>query len=330
MAAEPSRPAQLITGLRQSGTVSERTPKNAERSVLLGIYVVSFSESAAAESLRFGFSWGNMKPLAAIVVATCVCSLWAGQAIAEDKDPRPAAGVQDNSCLVEEAYNQEAGVVQHIGCLRRQGRDWFFNFTQEWPIGSQAHQFSYTLPYTWLRGEGQKAQGIGDVLLNYRYQAIYESAAAPAFAPRFSAILPTGSWEKGTGNGSYGYQLLLPVSKIVSDRVTLHANAGVTSYFDVQGRKPTSYLVGASVIYAVTRDFNLMLESLHEWSETVNETREIEREKAFTISPGARYGFNLPAGQLVVGASLPIRLVKGTSPDYGIMLYTSFEHNFLK
>lgn len=270
-----------------------------------------------------------MKSLAATIAAVGLASLCAWPAVAEDKDRRLAAGVQDNSCLVEEAYNQEAGVVQHIGCLRRQGRDWFFSFTQEWPIGSQAHQFSYTVPYSWLRSEGQRTQGIGDVMLNYRYQAIYESAAAPAFAPRVSLILPTGNWDKGTGNGSLGYQVLFPLSKIVSDRVTLHANVGVTSYFDVQGRQPTSYLVGASVIYAVTRDFNLMLESLREWSESVNEAREIERENSFTISPGARYAFNLQAGQLVVGAGVPIRFTK-ERPDYGIMLYTSFEHNFLK
>lgn len=267
--------------------------------------------------------------LKAIIAAAGLSSLCAWPATAEDKDPRLAAGIQDNSCLVEEAYNQEPGVVQHIGCLRRQGRDWFFNFTQEWPIGSQAHQFSYTVPYSWLRSDGQNAQGIGDVMLNYRYQAIYESATAPAFAPRFSFIFPTGSSENGTGSGSSGYQVLLPFSKIVSDRVTLHANAGVTSYFDVQGRKPTSYVVGASLIYAVTRDFNLMLESLREWNESVNEAREIERENSFTISPGMRYAFNLPAGQLVVGAGIPIRVTKGT-PDYGIMLYTSFEHGFLK
>ena len=57
---------------------------------------------------------------------------------------RPAAGVQDNSFLIEEAYNQEAGVVQHIFNLRRQGHDWSFAFTQEWPVGSQTHQFSYS------------------------------------------------------------------------------------------------------------------------------------------------------------------------------------------
>ena len=33
---------------------------------------------------------------------------------AQEEDPRPAKGIQDNSFLIEEAYNQESGVVQHI------------------------------------------------------------------------------------------------------------------------------------------------------------------------------------------------------------------------
>ena len=50
--------------------------------------------------------------------------------------------IQDNSFLIEEAYNQEAGVVQHIGSFRRQGKDRFFAFTQELPLGSQAPERS--------------------------------------------------------------------------------------------------------------------------------------------------------------------------------------------
>ena len=245
-------------------------------------------------------------------------------------DEVPAKGIQDNSCLVEEAYNQEAGVVQHISCLRRQNHDWLYNFTQEWPVGSQDHQFSYTIPYSSVRVDEQRFRGLGDVLLNYRYQALYESDTTPAFAPRFSLILPTGNENKGLGNGSVGYQVLLPFSKVVSDRVTLNANAGVTSYFDVQGHQPTSYVVGASAIYAVTRDFNLMLESLNEWNESVGPNREIERETALTVSPGFRYAFNLSAGQLVVGAGAPIRFVRGEKTDFGVLLYLSFEHSFLK
>ena len=261
---------------------------------------------------------------AAIAWGLCV-----SPAAAEEPDKRLAKGLQDNSFLIEEAYNQEPGVVQHIALLRHQNRDWVLNFTQEWPLGTQAHQFSYTVPYSLLRADGQHFSGVGDITLNYRFQALYESDRGPAFAPRVSLILPSGNSDKQLGTGSVGYQVLFQFSKIVSDRVTLHANAGVTSYFDVFDKRPTSYLLGGSVVYAVTRDFNLMLEALGERTESVNSDREIEREKKFTISPGVRHAFNLSGGQLVLGVGAPIQFTDAKT-DYGVMFYLSFEHSFLK
>ena len=255
-------------------------------------------------------------------------TLLAGPALAED-DPRPAAGIQDNSFLIEEAYNQEAGVVQHIATLQRQRRDWFFGFTQEWPFTTQKHQVSYSIPYTWLRSDGQHAQGVGDISFHYRYQALMESDTTPAFAPRISLIVPSGNRSKGLGDGSLGVETLLPFSKIVSDRVTRHANAGMTHLFDVQGHSPTSFLLGGSAIYAVTRDFNLMLEALVEWNESVNDARELERETTFTLNPGFRKAFNFPDDkQLVVGFATPITFSRDRT-DFGLFFYLSFEHRFL-
>jgi Putative MetA-pathway of phenol degradation len=264
------------------------------------------------------------------VAAACL----AAPAAAEDKDPRPAAGVQDNSFLIEEAYNQEAGVVQHIMNLYRFRREWFFNFTQEWPMGGQDNQFSYGVPYSWIRGDmGQRVHGIGDVQLNYRRQVLYETASMPAFAPRLSLLLPTGSQSKGLGEGSAGIDVLLPFSKIVSDRVTLHANARMRHLFDVDGHHPTNFLLGGSAIYAVTRDFNLMLETLGEWEQSVNSSRELERDFTFIISPGARYAMNFPDTadlQVVLGFATPISFSRSNDkPDFGLFFYLSFEHNFV-
>jgi hypothetical protein len=275
----------------------------------------------------------SVKIVCVVLAVGVVGGLLALPAVAEEKDLRPAAGVQDNSFLIEEAYNQEAGVVQHISTLQRQNRNWYFGFTQEWPLRSQAHQFSYTVPYSWIRNDaGQRAHGLGDFVVNYRYQILTETDTLPAFAPRLSLILPTGNKDKGLGDGSFGFEVHLPFSKIVSDRVTLHANAGMTHLFDVDGRHPTSYMLGGSAIYAVNRDFNLMLETLGEWTESVNAMREIEREFTYTISPGARRAFNFPDLadlQVVIGAAVPISFTKGKPTDYGLFFYLSFEHNFL-
>ena len=263
----------------------------------------------------------------ALLLAGCLAS--SQFAWAEEKDPRPAAALQDNSFLIEEAYNQERGVVQHITTFQRQDRDWFLTFTQEWPIASQTHQFSYSVPYAWLRSEGMRSQGIGDFKLNYRWQALTETSTTPAVAPRISWILPFGNEAKGLGEGSLGYEFALPVSKIVSDRVTLHGNAGFRSFADVNGRQPKNFFLGGSVVYAVSREFNLMLEALGEWNEGVTPGGEIERERSVTILPGIRYAFNLKAGQLVTGLGAPIRFVNGGA-EVGAFFYLSFEHSFLK
>jgi len=250
----------------------------------------------------------------------------------------PAKGIQDNSFLIEEAYNQEVGVVQHIFNLRRDinkkvgpdDRDWQFVFTQEWPLFSQSHQVSYTVPYSWLNSGGQKVDGSGDMLLNYRFQALYEDETKPAFAPRLSLVFPTGDAKKGLGDGNLGYQVNLPASKMVHERLTLHANAGLTFFPDLHGRNPVSYTLGGSFIYAPTRTFNLMLESAAEWGETVNGGGAIDREFSAVISPGARYAFNFVNGsQLVVGLAAPVGLTS-SAPDFGVFFYVSFEHLFLR
>src|SRR5262245_32518865 len=108
------------------------------------------------------------------------------------------AAIEDNSFFVEEAYNQERGVVQHISNFVHfpspDGQA-FYTFTQEWPIGGESHQLSYTLPYSWPESG---TSGIGDLALNYRYQLLPHDAWA-AVAPRISVVLPTGGRRRGTG-----------------------------------------------------------------------------------------------------------------------------------
>jgi hypothetical protein len=123
---------------------------------------------------------------------------------------------------------------------------------------SQTHQFSYTIPYLFTEDDN----GMEDMRLNYRLQAFMEDKYTPAFAPRLSLVLPTGDSDKGFGTGVVGYEFNLPFSKIVSDRWTLNfqrRDVGVSER--AQSRHLTNYNVGASAIYAVSRDFNLMLEA---------------------------------------------------------------------
>lgn len=132
--------------------------------------------------------------------------------------------ILDNSFLVEEAFNQEPGVFQNIFNVRvAEDGGWEATMTQEWPLFTQTHQFSYTIPYASIGGES----GFGDVFINYRLQALLETASRPAFSPRVSLILASGDAARGLGGGSPGWQVNLPFSKQFGDAY-LHWNAGFT------------------------------------------------------------------------------------------------------
>ena len=167
-------------------------------------------------------------------------------------------------------------------------------------------------------------------MLNYRYQALKETSTLPAFAPRVSLIVPSGDRAKDTGNESLGTQVNLPFSKIVGERVTLHANAGLTSYFDVDGRRPTEYNIGGSIVLALTRETNLLFETVGEWTEEVKPTRDIGRDFTLIILPGLRHGITLPGdAQLVLGIGAPVAFTNGQR-EYGVFIYLSLEHKFLR
>jgi hypothetical protein len=257
--------------------------------------------------------------------------------MAGEDSQRPIDGIMDNSFFVEEAYNQEPGIVQHIftagysvSHLSHPGdKRHDLMFTQEWPAYGEAHQFSYTLPYSFAREEGRWTDGIGDVLLNYRYQAYFDEKSLTAFAPRFSLVLPTGNEHKGFGNGNLGYQWNLPFSTTFGDRLFAHANAGLT-FLPNSGEEPKhdflNYNLGSSFIYCFSGSFNFLIEWVGNWNETVASTGRVEREFASFISPGVRYALNFRNGsQLVLGLALPLGLTSSTA-EIGGLFYFSFEH----
>jgi hypothetical protein len=104
------------------------------------------------------------------------------------------APIQDNSFLIEEAYNQEDGVVQHISYLQRSflSRDWVFTQTDEWPIRNLKHQLSLTMSAAHTSAYG--GFGMGDTAINYRHQLVGNGEAKLAVAPPLSLLLPTGNY----------------------------------------------------------------------------------------------------------------------------------------
>jgi hypothetical protein len=237
--------------------------------------------------------------------------------------------IEDNSFLMEEAYNQEAGVIQHISAFQyMKGHTWLYTFTDEWPVPGQKHQLSTTIP---LLKTGET--GLGDLALNYRYQAILGNRFA--FSPRFSLLFPTGNYRKGLGTGTIGYQLSLPLSFIFSTKIVTHYNLGVTFTPGVKNGTglnfdQTIYNYGLSMICLVSKTFNLMLEVVGSTTYIKGNNIETQNSGTLLINPGFRYAINFKSGlQIVPGLAVPIG-VGPSKGDYGLFAYLSFEHPLWK
>lgn len=245
--------------------------------------------------------------------------------------------IQDNSFLVEEAYNQEDGVVQHINTFQRfrDSRDWVYTFTQEWPVGGLKHQLSYTVPVVRLADSPDGRSGIGDVAINYRYQLLGDGEAPVAIAPRFSVFVPSGNEKQGRGAGATGYQAEIPVSIVVSPTLVAHSNAGFTwtpRARDAAGNRADleSWSVGQSVVWLASRRVNFLLEAVYSWQQEVAGNGATNPVRSAFVSPGVRWSYDFESGlQIVPGIAFPI----GVGPsrhEKSVFLYLSFEHPFRK
>jgi hypothetical protein len=257
-------------------------------------------------------------------LAVLAVSLTAAAASAQKTHAQPFE-IADNSLLIEEAFNQEAGIFQNILLFRvpRGGGGWDLEFTQEWPLRGQRHQLSYTLPFSF---EGGK---LGDVVLNYRLQARMEDDAGPAFSPRLSAILPTGS----ASPLRWGMQMNLPVSKQFND-VYVHANAGTTveATRHTSGENITliSPQFGGSAIWRALPLFHLMVESVASFAASpVQLCCKTQHTSSVLISPGFRAARNFGTHQVVAAAAVPIT-ISGPDDEAKLLLYLSYELPFSK
>jgi hypothetical protein len=236
--------------------------------------------------------------------------------------------IEDNSFLLEEAYNQEKGVIQYIsGFHRERGGNWLYSFTNEMPVKSQRHQFSYTVNVARVDGEARFA----DTYINYRYQAagLGENDRV-AVAPRFSVILPTGSYRRETGSGAVGLQFNLPVSVIHSNKFVTHWNAGTTLIPRARNRSgdrahTKGANLGQSTVFLLKPKVNLLFETVWNYDQNVVSGGKTEGGYSLLLNPGIRWAWDLKSGwQIVPGIGVPI----GVGPsrgERGVFLYLSFE-----
>jgi hypothetical protein len=239
--------------------------------------------------------------------------------------------ITDNSFLIEEAYNQEPGTVQFINGYQFSDltNESTYTFTNEFPAPDETHQLSYSIPVSKKAGPPTET-GVGDVLLNYRYQLV--SNKYVAMAPRFSVILPTGDYKKGMGNGATGFQFNQSVSLTLNEQWQNHWNAGFTYTPDAKnttGDKASlfGFNFGTSVVYQWTESFNLLCEFVLNNTETVTGPDAKSSASTYYVLPGFRTSFKVGKDtEIVPGlAALLGAGPSATSHERGLFAYLSIE-----
>ena len=266
--------------------------------------------------------------------------------VSEDAGP---GHIRDNAFLVEEAFNQEPGDVQHIFNWITlfdwpQGsttRDFAFLYTMELPLGSQKHQFSFTTQFLTafehpIGGSATQQGDVGDTFFNYRYQLL-DNDEFLWCAPRVTLIVPTADERFGLGTGEVGYQFNLPISRY-GESFDFHFNAGATivphaSVPLISGvasppQDLHGYNLGASAFWKPETYLHFFVEGLYLWIEEIDDLGGRDGTAQVLLNPGVRYAVcQFDEVEWVIGASLPIGLSED-SPDIGAFVYMSVEHIF--
>jgi hypothetical protein len=249
--------------------------------------------------------------------------------------------LQSNGLLIEEAYHQETGEVQHtFSATRERSGLWTSIFSQEWPLWSEKHQLSVTMPVqlaaSRLEGGGKDiGKGIGDVEIGYSYLLLGNNDTRVTVSPGVSLILPTGNVGNGLGKGAIGLEVKVPVSVMLSERFVTHTNVGTTltrAATNRDGERANLFDVeaGQGLVWLAHPKFNVLMDVIWARMEAVAGKGLRAREYEFHISPGIRWGHTFKSGLAIIpGIAVPI----GFGPsrgNRGMFLSLAIEHRFKK
>lgn len=255
--------------------------------------------------------------------------------------------IEDNSFLIEEAINQEAGVIQHIFTTTYSAGDIVYSYTQELPLRDDSHQLSFGFSYAALKKpdamtpiaqSNYVSSGMGDFMINYR-SMLWDKNDWAIVIPRLSLIVPTGNARYHLGAGAWGGQFNLAVTKRLSRRLVTHYNAGYTYYsssdyyrYDKDLNPTLTYekdidiaTLGASAVWLVHPKFNMLLEYVSSFQEEILDDASIVCQHNLTVNPGIRMAFDIGKVQVVPGIGVPFTFENGQYSAAGAFVYLSIE-----
>jgi len=255
--------------------------------------------------------------------------------------------IEDNSMFIEEAFNQESGIIQHISNLIITDGNVVYGYTQEIPLADVKHQLSFGILYNALKAPDAVKQlgnnqfltnGLGDLMINYRPMLFGKNDWALVI-PRFTVIAPTGDARYGFGAGGWGGQFNLAVTKRIGPKITTHYNAGYTMFskadffgLDSEGTPRlqresnlTAKNIGASAIWAIRPKFNFMLEYVSNFQQGFQDDGNVMKTNATIVNPGFRFAIDIDKVQIVPGAGVPLYFTNGQFQNTGAFIYLSIE-----
>lgn len=243
------------------------------------------------------------------------------------------ARIEDNSFLLEEAYNQEWGVYQFIQKYQSSDKYKLYDyvFENDIPVTDKTHQFTYAIPYQ--KADANEKSGVGDVGLNWRIQPYNKNGVM--LAERFGIVLPTGKVDTGAGNGVFGFEFMQAATININDRWSNHWNIGFRTMPNAKSagidkkRTLTNATAGSSLIFVVNDSFDLMFEGLLDSGQSVDADGVKTSSTTLTINPGFRFAIDLDwkETQIVPGISFPTEILNSPS-EHAVLVYFSIEPKF--
>ncbi len=252
-----------------------------------------------------------------------------------DSEVRARRWLQSNDLLVETPYTQERGEVQHTFKFgRTRHENWASTFTQEWPILSEKHQLTFSLPAQVGRND-EGGRGVGDAVVEYTYQLLGGNESRLTISPKIGLSVPTGKASRELGSGAPGIALSVPVGLMLAPSVGIISNvsAGVfgqalNSEGEAVRRKFLE--VGQSLVWYAHPRLNALLEAKWERAIAVEDNGHRLRKDELFLAPGLRWA-HLVGNKIALmpGISVPIG-IGASRGDRGILFSLAIEHPFGK
>jgi len=259
-----------------------------------------------------------------LIVSICLTIYCFNPAFAQTVNKFDFERIEDNSFLIEEAYNQDPGVIQHISSFQyMKDHTWIYTFTDEWPVpGQKTSAFDNNSCFKqWVNRIGWY---IAKLPLSGHIQRSIR------LFPEVFTHIANRKFQKRAGCRGSGLPAKSPVQLPVIHKIATHYNLGLTftpnaKQADGSASDITVFNYGLSMILLLNKNFNFMFEVAGNRTYTKVRT-DYSKTGSFFINPGFRYAINFKSGlQIVPGLALPIGLGPSNG-DIGIYGYLSFEH----